>query len=93
MILPFIAILAIGTLVVAVWWFATEGAHQRELDRIDARRREQQAHARRVQRQAEARMHALVIDAMQQMTHTAATAPHSSACLCDRCLHHRSSHI
>ena len=42
MILPFIAILAIGTLVVILWWLATEGAHQRELDRIDARRREQQ---------------------------------------------------
>ncbi len=89
MILPFIAVLAIGTLVVVLWWFVTEGARQRDLDRIDARRHELQAHARRVQRQAEARMNALVIDAMEQMTRTAARSPHSAACLCNRCIARR----
>ena len=92
MILPFIAILAIGTLVVVLWWFFTEGAHQRELDRIASHRHTEVLRTRQLQRQAEARMNNLVIDAMDQMTRTAAAAPHSSTCACDHCIHHRSSH-
>lgn len=92
MILPFIAVLAIGTLVVVLWWFFTGGAHQRELDRIASRRQADVIRTRQLQRQSEARMNNLVIDAMEQMTRTAATAPHSSTCACDRCIHHRSSH-
>lgn len=89
MILPFIAILAIGALVVVLWWFVTEGARQRELDRIANRRRAEVLRTRQLQRQAEARMNNLVIDAMEQMTRTAARSPHSAACLCNRCLARR----
>ncbi len=92
MILPFIAILAIGTLVVVLWWFFTEGAHQRELDRIASHRHTEVLRTRQFQRQAEAHMNSLVIEAMEQMTRAAAATPHSAACLCDRCIRHRPSH-
>lgn len=86
MILPFIAVLAIGTLVVILWWFAAQGARQRELDRIAVRRHAEIVRTRQLQRQAEARINGIVIDTMQQMTQAAASAPHSHGCLCGRCI-------
>lgn len=86
MILPFIAVLAIGTLVVILWWFAAQGARQRELDRIVARRHAELLRTRQLQRRAEARINRLVTDTMQQMTQAAASAPHSHGCLCGRCI-------
>ncbi|KXP04254.1 hypothetical protein [Tsukamurella tyrosinosolvens] len=86
MILPFIAVLAIGTLVVILWWFAAQGARQRELDRIASRRHAEVLRTRQLQRQAEAHINDVVTDALQQMTRAAVRSPHSAACLCNRCI-------
>ncbi|MCA4994227.1 hypothetical protein HWD35_05835 [Tsukamurella tyrosinosolvens] len=86
MILPFIAILVLGSLVVVLWWFVTEGAHQRELDRLEARRQADLSRVRQVQRQAEAEINRVATDALQQMAKVAAEAKHSASCLCDRCI-------